>query len=88
MSKVTFTAAYFGVFLFIVYCYIRVSAIAEGVDTYKNEFSQGPLGKPPRHYTILAHCTRSRHSRNLWPEPLMLCLWVYMLLSGGESHSK
>ena len=39
----------------------------EGVDTYENEVSQEPLGKPLRHYTILAHCTRSSYPRNIWP---------------------
>ena len=76
------------IFLLLLLFYKLGLPRTEGVDTHKNEFSQEPLGKPLRHYTILAHCTRSRHSRNLWPEPLMLCLWVYMLLSGGESHSK
>ena len=61
--------------LFIVYCYRRASAIAEGDDTEENVFSQGPLGKPPRHYTILAQSTRSRYTRNIWPEPLMGYLW-------------
>ena len=61
--------------LFIVYCYRRASAIAEGDDTEENVFSQGPLGKPPRHYTILAQSTRSRYTRNMWPGPLMGYLW-------------
>ena len=39
---------------------------AEGVDTQKNEFSQRPLGKPLRHYTILAHCTRCSYAKNIW----------------------
>ena len=60
-----------GLVLFIVYCYKRASTKAEGVDTNKNKFSQGPLGKPPRHYTILAQSIRSRYTRNIWPEPLM-----------------
>ena len=38
----------------------------EGVDTHENEFSQEPLGKPLRHYTILAHCTHSSYPRNIW----------------------
>ena len=48
---------------------------AEGDDTNENVFSQGPRGKPPRHYTILAPITRSRYTRNIWPEPLMGYLW-------------
>ena len=48
---------------------------AEGDDTNENMFSQGPWGKPPRHYTILAPSTRSRYTRNIWPEPLMGYLW-------------
>ena len=59
----------------IVYCYKRASAKAEGDETKENVFSQGPRGKPPRHYTILAPSTRSRYTRNIWPEPLMGCLW-------------
>ena len=61
--------------LFIVYCYRRASAKAEGDDTKENKFSQGPLGKPPRHYTMLAQSTRGRYTRNIWPEPLMGYLW-------------
>ena len=61
--------------LFIVYCYRRASAKTEGDDTEENVFSQEPLGKPPRHYTILAHSTRSRYTRNIWPEPLIGYLW-------------
>ena len=61
--------------LFIVYCYKRASAKAEGDETKENVFSQGPRGKPPRHYTILAPSTRSRYTRNIWPEPLMGYLW-------------
>ena len=53
---------------------------AEGDDTKENVFSQGPPGKPPRHYAMLARSTRSRYTRNIWPEPLMGYLWDYMLL--------
>ena len=55
---------YYCFFLFIVTLgFLRT----EGDDTHENEFSQEPLGKPLRHYTILAHCTRSSYPRNIWP---------------------
>ena len=63
--------------LFIVYCLLLQKGLRKSRRRrYKRErIFPWPLGKPPRHYAILAHSTRCRHTRNIWPKPLMGCLW-------------